>query len=265
MTFVTRCGILNLSDSNLYYAEGKGSDKTVKEEANKQKIWVVDCEFPAAISILGSYSVAGESFDKWMPRFIRDQKKEGVRDVRQLAAAMQVRLEKLKGHAGARAGKIIQLSGSVPAGKHFHPEVWTVQDYELHVDPRTRNYIPRSVSDDNTFLCTEHFWSMSHNNKALRRLIGLRGGYWQYLNGTVNGRLALGTIIPDLSSLYRNVFANTMTLFDPPETLEDFAVLACSYVRILDGLYRTRKHDKIAYIGSEPKYEIIKYPRGSIY
>jgi hypothetical protein len=132
VTNISRLGILQASDSNLT------NDRTGHVAEGRKVFPLGFCS--GALALAGSYQVADQSMDVWMPAAIADYIISANPSLEGFARYLKSRLDN---EADANTGLLLHIAGYAGNDNDVHPEMWFVRNYS-QIDEEDGSYKGRT-------------------------------------------------------------------------------------------------------------------------
>jgi hypothetical protein len=173
---------------------------------------------PAALSVAGSYTVGGQSMDKWLPKEIEHIMGKNISTLSEFASALRDTLEHEMERQEKLAGSFVHIAGYEYDGRLWHPEFHFIRNVN-GIDENTGKYI--GVRE--RFAVSEEFWSTYRPECTPPSMYPNSITIQSYFNGFPEGRIAYNEANLYLSEFFKRVWGRGY--FKYPSTLEEWSDL----------------------------------------
>ncbi|HMU47440.1 MAG TPA: hypothetical protein PKC72_13795 [Chitinophagaceae bacterium] len=247
LTYINRFGILHASDSNL-----SAPGQAVVEG---KKVFPIDF-LCAGLSVAGTYSVDGKEMHNWMEEFINEQKDNNISTLKEFTEILKYKLQGSLRKNEFKAGCMMQISGYSETKGIIHPELWFLRNVHS-INMETGQY----ENIDETIEISEDFASRDLLNNTTLENYNLKEHEtdYSYFNGFAPGRISYYYLSNSLDDFFKNVWSNEKWKFRPPSNLNDYKLLANSYMVTIDALFQL-SDDYGRVIGGTPQFHLIPAP-----
>lgn len=248
LTVISREGIIHAADSNLSNNQGPAG--------TGKKVFTVPY-LEAALSVAGSYSVAGVRMDRWMPQAIAAYGTSATPTMLGLGEYLRTRLETEMFRPEKNGGCLIHLCGYVPATDGTHPELYFIRNI-TGIDPETGAY----TGFTETFALSEDFWTRDYLTAETQNSLA-SGGQQMYINGYPAGRIGYLALTRHFGEFLRAIWSKPQWRFRAPATLAESALLVNLQLSAIGTLFQVSDYPA-PYIGGDVQMEQLPAPPNCI-
>ena len=248
LTVISQEGIIHAADSNLSSRQGPAG--------TGQKVFSVPY-LQAAISVAGSYSVAGTRMDLWMLKAIEAYGANPKPTVPGLGEHLRFLLETEMLKSEKNGGCLIHLCGYVATGAGSHPEFYFIRNI-TGIDPGTGAYDGFAEA----FTVSEDFWTRDYLTAETQHALR-SGGEQIYINGYPAGRIGYLALMKHFGQFMRAIWSEPQWRFRRPVTLAESALLVDLQLRAIGALFQISDYPA-PYIGGDAQIELLPAPADRI-
>ena len=247
LTHINKFGIIHASDSNI-----SSPGREVRED---KKVFPINF-LNAGLSLAGTYSVDGKAMNTWMEEFIKTQSDAKVSTLKEFSEVLQQKLQSSLRDYEFKNGCMIQISGYSKTNEVIHPEFWFIRNVHS-INSETGQY----ENIDETIEISEDFASrdLLKNTSLDEYNCKEHGVDYSYFNGFSPGRISYFYLTRYLDDFFNSVWGNENWKFRPPSNLNDYKLLANSYMVTIDTLFQL-SDDYNRAIGGTPQFHLIPAP-----
>ncbi len=231
LTYINKSGIIHASDTNITYRSRISGQKTGVEQHSK--LFKID-HLDAALTIAGSYTVGGQSMDKWMPLFIQSQLGTTLSE---FSHNLGNRLQSQMSTKEKSDGSFVHIAGYVKEVEESHPEFWFVRNIG-GID--TNGYYKNFQAE---FMVEEQLLGRDYSKYDLAKAFE-QGGWHMYINGFPPGRIVYMQLIHQLNESFKIIWNNPNWPFKPPSTLKETEAFVKLRMQFIATLFQSTKNDE---------------------
>ena len=245
-TYLNKYGIVLASDSNLSIGDGNAGFG--------QKVFAIP-HLNAGLAYSGSYTIDGDSVDKWVTSFITGSY-HTTTTIEEFGTQLRQELNGQMREYEFNHVTIIHICGYQVENHNSYLQHWHLSNSGLNketglYDPTKQEFHLLNDFNTQTNQVQNDFLSALHENSQNHQF---------FINGFPEGRIAANYIKQTLGQVFNHIWNQATWHFNPPSNLFETANVLKTYYTVVKELFKMSDHAAL-YVGGETQTHLIPAPQ----